>query len=82
MVLSPKLLAFLALLSISAVVASPVPADGAVEKRKAADYGNYGNYGAYGKYGAYPPPSPTPTGGYGKYGTYGSYARAAEEDAK
>ena len=51
MVLLPKVLAFLALFSISAVVASPVAGDGTVEKRDAADYGNYGNYGAYGAYG-------------------------------
>lgn len=77
MLLSPKALAFLAILSISAVVASPIAGDGTVEKRDAADYGNYGNYGAYGAYGdhfgssvrkhfdekigAYPTTSPSPT---------------------
>jgi hypothetical protein len=93
MMLTPKVLAMLALASISAVLAAPIAGDGLVE-REAADYGKYGNYGKYGdavgiksmerlltyrpgSYGAYPPP---PTG-YGKYGSYGAYARAVEDEA-
>lgn len=50
MILTPRILAVLALISFSAVVAAPIAADGLVEKRdaEAADYGNYGQYGKYG----------------------------------
>ena len=53
MMLTPKVLALLALFSVSAVLAAPVAGDSLVEKRDAepADYGNYGNYGKYGAYG-------------------------------
>lgn len=53
--LSTKVLALLALFSVSAVLAAPIAGDGLVEKRSAdaADYGKYGDYGNYGKYGTY-----------------------------
>jgi hypothetical protein len=78
-----NLLALLAIASVSAVVAAPVP-DQLVERNAEpeADYGNYGSYpapkGGYGSYGSYP----APKGGYGKYGNYGSYKREVEVTVK
>jgi TorA maturation chaperone TorD len=51
MLLSSKLLAMLALVSISLVAAAPIAGNSAVENRDAqSNYGDYGNYGAYGTY--------------------------------
>jgi hypothetical protein len=67
-----NLIALLAIASIPAVAAAPVPADQLVgrdaEPKAEPDYGKYGNYGDYAP----------PAGGYGKYSTYGSYKREAE----
>src|SRR5579862_3684632 len=79
------LLALLAVASVPAVMAAPVP-DQLVERNAEAEaepgYGNYGSYpapkGGYGTYGTYP----APKGGYGKYGNYGSYKREAEPAEK
>ena len=70
-----NLAALLAIASIPAAIAAPVPADQLVERDAEAEaepgYGSYGSYkapeGGYGKYG-----------NYGKYGSYGSYKRDAE----
>ncbi len=49
--LAPRILAMLAFISVSTVIAAPIAGDGLVDKRDAspADFGDYGNYGDYGK---------------------------------
>jgi hypothetical protein len=83
MKVAQNLLALLAIASVPAIVAAPVPAD-ENQLAERADYGKYGSYGSYpvpkggyGSYGSYPEPAGG-YGKYGKYGTYGSYKRAID----